>query len=423
MKCKEIQNQGNVDWKLKNKKKQKLKEKGITLIALVVTIIILLILAGVTLNMAMLGDGLFSKARNTTDKYKKAQEDEAELISDIAKEMYSEYVGAYVTGYTPTVGNCTIQGQIVGLDNNQNNGNTIDGVNINGDQTFTTENDLKWRIWDFDGTTLRIISEKPTDATLTLKGANGYNNGVWAINEVCRKCYGQYEEGKKTMKEGISVANLRRSDIQKVSVYNYTNFSHNSGNWGEVAGGTGTLKFGQTKTYLNNNTKYPEIWGENDKDWIYEIGSNNDKECLIWENEGKPKGELDGIEEGSVITTFKQSYYSHNYKNEKNQFKNQKYYDMIFANENDKEITEGYYWLAGRYVRLDDDNCDFGLQRIRTTGTQSLLFGGDLFFSKDTPTLRTCSLRPIISINLSDSGYVLNRIINEDNISYELKSK
>ena len=51
------------------KKKQNLKEKGITLIALVVTIIILLILAGVTLNMALSRDGLFSRARNATDKY------------------------------------------------------------------------------------------------------------------------------------------------------------------------------------------------------------------------------------------------------------------------------------------------------------------------------------------------------------------
>ena len=38
--------------------------------------------------MAMNGDGLFSKARNAADKYKKAQEDETELISKIGKEMY-----------------------------------------------------------------------------------------------------------------------------------------------------------------------------------------------------------------------------------------------------------------------------------------------------------------------------------------------
>ena len=85
MKCKKLQEKENVNLQLKNKKKQKLKEKGITLIALVVTIIILLILAGVTLNMAMSGDGLFSRARNAADKYKKAQEDEENIINEISK--------------------------------------------------------------------------------------------------------------------------------------------------------------------------------------------------------------------------------------------------------------------------------------------------------------------------------------------------
>ena len=72
---------------LKKKKVEKLKEKGITLIALVVTIIILLILAGVTLNMAMNGNGLFSRARNATDSYKKAQDDEGKLMENLTKEM------------------------------------------------------------------------------------------------------------------------------------------------------------------------------------------------------------------------------------------------------------------------------------------------------------------------------------------------
>ena len=63
------------------------KEKGITLIALVVTIIILLILAGVTLNMALSGDGLFSRARNAADSYKKAQDDEGKLMENLVDEM------------------------------------------------------------------------------------------------------------------------------------------------------------------------------------------------------------------------------------------------------------------------------------------------------------------------------------------------
>ena len=58
-------------------KKQKMQERGITLIALVVTIIILLILAGVTLNIALSDNGLFKKTKEATEKYQKEADKEA----------------------------------------------------------------------------------------------------------------------------------------------------------------------------------------------------------------------------------------------------------------------------------------------------------------------------------------------------------
>ena len=65
--------------KITNKKK--LKEKGITLIALVVTIIILLILAGVTLNIALSDNGLFNKAKKAADDYnQKSIEEELQIL-------------------------------------------------------------------------------------------------------------------------------------------------------------------------------------------------------------------------------------------------------------------------------------------------------------------------------------------------------
>ena len=49
--------------------KQKLKnEKGITLVALVITIIVLLILAGVTLSMVMGDSGIFGKSNSAKEK-------------------------------------------------------------------------------------------------------------------------------------------------------------------------------------------------------------------------------------------------------------------------------------------------------------------------------------------------------------------
>ncbi len=61
------------------------EEKGITLIALVITIIILLILAGVTLTTALGQHGLFQRARTTVEKYKESKVDESEKLAELDK--------------------------------------------------------------------------------------------------------------------------------------------------------------------------------------------------------------------------------------------------------------------------------------------------------------------------------------------------
>lgn len=74
--------------------KEKLKEnKGITLIALVITIILLLILAGVTINIALGDNGLFKKSRQAVERSKLAQVEE-----DIKMDLLSAYLEAEIEG-------------------------------------------------------------------------------------------------------------------------------------------------------------------------------------------------------------------------------------------------------------------------------------------------------------------------------------
>ena len=67
-----------------NKGKQ---EKGITLIALVITIVILLILAGLTINLALGNGGLAQKAKEAAENYQLAQEAEEDLIQELEANM------------------------------------------------------------------------------------------------------------------------------------------------------------------------------------------------------------------------------------------------------------------------------------------------------------------------------------------------
>ena len=61
--------------------------KGITLVALVITIIILIILAGVTLNTLLSDNGLLTKAKVAAEKYENAQKDEEKLSNTLDKQM------------------------------------------------------------------------------------------------------------------------------------------------------------------------------------------------------------------------------------------------------------------------------------------------------------------------------------------------
>lgn len=59
--------------KLLQKRSVKINNKGITLISLVVTIIILLILAGVALKLTLGENGIFNRAQDSTERYEIAQ--------------------------------------------------------------------------------------------------------------------------------------------------------------------------------------------------------------------------------------------------------------------------------------------------------------------------------------------------------------
>ena len=82
----------NEKWSKKDHKKvYSRSDRAITLIALILTIIVLLILAGVTINLAVNNQGIFNKAKTATRAFKNASENEqtglAEANKEIAKYM------------------------------------------------------------------------------------------------------------------------------------------------------------------------------------------------------------------------------------------------------------------------------------------------------------------------------------------------
>ena len=225
----------------KNKlERLKLKQAGITIIALVITIIILLILAGITISMVS-NDGILGKAKNAAAVSDKsfAEEEMSMYLAgiDIQKEQEGN-TGRLADYLSSNVGND-------GLEDFLNNGDgyaqvaykghnymvNLDdgtftyigktdgkGVNRHLKQILNSDNqdvpgiamveageieteDLGWKVLSTneDGT-VNLIANTNTGFEVSISGINGYTNGVKALNEICSKLYGNLEiNGKKVL--------------------------------------------------------------------------------------------------------------------------------------------------------------------------------------------------------------------------------
>ena len=96
----------------------KKQEKGITLIALVITIVILLILAGVSLNLVVGNEGILTRGKEAGDKYGKQSENEQQGLNDVEAWVNEQF------GVVQKVGvdtKATAKGTINGEAPNANN--------------------------------------------------------------------------------------------------------------------------------------------------------------------------------------------------------------------------------------------------------------------------------------------------------------
>ncbi len=124
------------------------QEKGITLIALVVTIVVLLILAGVSLSLVLNNNGVISRAKEAKNRYAEAQTNEEKQLNEVS-DWIKEAVGDTTGGSGSTVDGVPIPAGFVyvggtkasGLvisdaaaDNEKYKGQTTVGTDLQGNQ-------------------------------------------------------------------------------------------------------------------------------------------------------------------------------------------------------------------------------------------------------------------------------------------------
>jgi len=211
------------------------KNKGITLIALIITIIILLILVGVSINLAIKGD-LFGSAEKavsgTNDKVAQEQTRVDELmgrLEDVNNKsskhnwQYTDSTRARIrctctrckafndgdsTGRTLSIG------QQIGETESKTASTSITTAKsgYSSDQTLELDNEeTKWVVFgyedkDNDGLNevLLLTTEHPTTNKIAFQGAVAYNNAVDEVNRMCKELYG-------TNARGITIEDVNRA--------------------------------------------------------------------------------------------------------------------------------------------------------------------------------------------------------------------
>ena len=232
------------------KRRKNLKEKGITLIALIVTIITMIIIAGVIISAVTGGNGILSRAKEAANKYNNKSANEEMDLYLLGIEAEGSVTGDRLADYLKNnIGND-------GLEDYQNNGDGTAQIVLNGkrytlnlsDLTYTYDGtgtgairnlkqvlnnsnqdvpgvamvgagdieteDLGWEVLKDNGDTVDLIAINNTNFEVNISGINGYTNGVKALNDICNKLYGSLEiNGTKV----TSARNVNANDFYDIT--------------------------------------------------------------------------------------------------------------------------------------------------------------------------------------------------------------
>ena len=394
---------------------QIIEQRGITLIALVITIIVLLILAGVTIATLTGKNGILTRASEASEKTEEAGAKEQvqlavtgsigtdgklengtlkdnlnkiENISGVPEEITDESYPlvvtvdgkySYVINKDGTVGDAIKrEGIEVGDYVNYTYDEKADGYNLlttqsghTSNQTVSQTTGLKWRILNIhvDGT-VDLISEAVPSQNVSFGGALGYNNGVYLLNDICKNLY-------SNSKLGITARSIELEDIE-----GQMNEEGIAARNAYVSTG-GNVKYGSTKTYTGSYSNYPNLYARENGSGINT--EETKKNGIGVSDNGYTNPTTETSTTANSLTVTQSYYYFSN--TPRSYFDNSEVYDMLLN-------TGTYYWLSSRYVNCDTPDAGFGLCNIGDSG----IGGYYTYASNNKVNSNLARVRPIVSL-------------------------
>ena len=321
------------------------------------TIVVLLILAGITISLVFGQNGIIAKAREAAEKTNQAivnEQAELNALDDYIENMLNETGGGSSVPEIPDdleIGS-TVSYNPIGTYNWQAKycssakTETTDDVLLNS-ATGEDFNISSWKVLSIDGEagTVELVPSVQTTGTVYLGQAQGYNNAVKLLNDACSSLYGNRE--KEITARSINIEDIEKymTEAALTEAYNYTPFGIKYGN--------------QVSSAYTNYKNYPAIYA---KERLAVINEKTNGERGLKTNEQDTFIErTEGITGAITTDTSIQPYqtaWSEDATFMSTAFKDYKeganYYNLIMPRG-----TSTTYWIASRYIDVRTDFCSF----------------------------------------------------------------
>jgi len=422
MKGEEVMEKNNLKGlAINNSKKNNVS--GVTLISLVVTVIILIILAGISITALIGNNGLVNRTNKNSREYEirmiseeilvdigyvelqnkgqvskenleKVLEKQGEVIYDndgkpigvITEEkgyeillediwdgeIYEKCIADLVNEGTIKVGDYVAYEPTTETFNwsNTPEGDTTTYATYSGstsNSTLTTQTTLNWRVLDIVDGQVRLISDVPTTQTVYLQSYNGYNNAVYLLNKLCNTLYS---------KSGVGTAqSLKIEDIQ-----GHMNLDKTTGGWDYNT----YSDYGST--YSPTNKYYPIIFAQ-EKNQIVN-GTTGTTYGLSEQTAPINQTTTQGVSSWTVKYTYWFQLFT---SADITRWTDPMYYTLFINNGS----SYPYYWIASRCVKAESGYAHF---YVRFVGTDCVS-GHTLYYSANTTSSNSYRVRPVVTLN------------------------
>ena len=231
-----------------------------------------------------------------------------------------------------------------------------------------TQDTLTWQVLRiYEDGSMDLIGS-PTSKIVYFKGALGYNNGVWVLNDICEKLYSKTSEG-------ITARSVNLEDMEKWLTDDVLNedgtVETKGGKTARAEYNNGAVVYGQTKTYKGSYVYKPDIYGktENESDRYYSTPTDK-----TYTREYGADGKTYTLE--AKQTCYNIGINSTNYGDGA----------KVLA-------TSDYYWVASRCVSCYSNYANFGLRFACNSVDGIILFRSNFNISSGN-----FSLRPVVSL-------------------------